>query len=387
MSKQKRNKTNYPGVFFIEGSRAGKPERIFYISFYKYGKKVEEKAGRQFKDNMSAAKANRIRSQKIDGILLTNQERREAIEAQKKTEADKWTIDRLWTAYKESKPDLKGLVTDQSRYKKYLKTPFGDKEPKDILALDVKRLEINLLKKKSPQTVSNILELLRRISNFAIKKQLCPGIGFVIEMPKVNNLKTEDLSSEQIAKLLKVIEKDDHPQAGPMMKLALFSGMRRGEMFKLTWKHVDFDRGFINIIDPKGGQDQEIPLNDSARKLLENHPRTEGSPFVFPGRGGKQRVAINKPVNKIKKAAGLPAKFRPLHGLRHVYATTLANTGKVDMYVLQKLLTHKGPAMTQRYAHLRDETLKNASNIAGDIFKKAGEQKENKSNVINLQEK
>ena len=387
MSKQKRNKTNYPGVFFIEGSRAGKSERIYYISFYKDGKKVEEKAGRQFKDNMSPAKANRIRSQKIDGILLTNKERRQATEDAKKAEADKWTIDRLWTAYKESKPDLKGIVTDQSRYEKYLAIPFGGMEPKEILPLDVKRLEINLLKKKAPATVRNILELLRRISNFAIKKQLCPGIGFVIEMPKVNNLKTEDLSFEQIAKLLKVIEKDDHPQAGTIMKLALFSGMRRGEMFKLKWKHVDFEGVSINIKDPKGGQDQAIPLNDSARELLENHPRTEGSPFVFPGRGGNQRVAINKAVNVIKKKAGLPEDFRPLHGLRHTYATTLANSGKVDMYVLQKLLTHKGPAMTQRYAHLRDETLKNASNIAGDIFKQAGEKKENKPNVINLQEK
>jgi integrase len=37
------------------------------------------------------------------------------------------------------------------------------------------------------------------------------------------------------------------------------------------------------------------------------------------------------------------------------------------MYVLQRLLTHKDPRMTQRYAHLRDETLKKASNLAGEI--------------------
>ena len=41
-------------------------------------------------------------------------------------------------------------------------------------------------------------------------------------------------------------------------------------------------------------------------------------------------------------------------GLRHVYASMLASSGQVDMYTLQKLLTHKSPAMTQRYAHLRD---------------------------------
>jgi integrase len=49
----------------------------------------------------------------------------------------------------------------------------------------------------------------------------------------------------------------------------------------------------------------------------------------------------------------------------------LASSGEVDMYTLQKLLTHKTPQMTQRYAHLRDETLKKASNLAGEIIKNA----------------
>jgi len=41
------------------------------------------------------------------------------------------------------------------------------------------------------------------------------------------------------------------------------------------------------------------------------------------------------------------------------------------MYTLQKLLTHKSPLMTQRYAHLRDETLKKASNLVGEFVNQA----------------
>ncbi len=108
-------------------------------------------------------------------------------------------------------------------------------------------------------------------------------------------------------------------------------------------------------------------MNDSARQVLENHPRTE-SPYVFPGRNGKQRVDCKKPINRIKQRAGLPKDFRPLHGLRHTYASMLASSGQVDMYTLQKLLTHKSPLMTQRYAHLRDETLKRASNLVGELI-------------------
>ena len=154
------------------------------------------------------------------------------------------------------------------------------------------------------------------------------------------------------------------------MKMALFTGMRRGELFRLQWQDVDFDRGFIHIRDPKGGQDQKIPLNQAARELLAAHPRT-GSPFVFPGRGGNQRTDINKQVTRIKEAAGLPKDFRALHGLRHTYASMLASSGQVDLYTLQKLLTHKSAAMTQRYAHLRDEALHRASDVAGDLLNQA----------------
>ncbi len=108
-------------------------------------------------------------------------------------------------------------------------------------------------------------------------------------------------------------------------------------------------------------------MNNPTRQLLLEHPRTD-SEFVFPGRGGRQRVDINKQVNRIKKQAGLPQDFRALHGLRHVFASIAASSGEVDMYTLQKLLTHKSPTMTQRYAHLRDEALRRASDLVGDIL-------------------
>jgi integrase len=179
--------------------------------------------------------------------------------------------------------------------------------------------------------------------------------------------KTEDLTPDQLTALLEAIEQDPNIQAANLMKMAYFTGMRRGELFKLQWQDIDFERDFIHIRNPKGGQDQKIPLNALARDVLQNHPRSD-SPYVFPGRGGKQRVDINKQITRIKHKAGLPKDFRPLHGLRHVYASTLASSGQVDLYTLQKLLTHKSPGMTQRYAHLRDETLRRASDVAGELI-------------------
>ena len=182
---------------------------------------------------------------------------------------------------------------------------------------------------------------------------------------------TEDLSPDQLKNLLKAIHESTDTEAANIMRMALFTGMRRGELFKLQWADIDFDRGFITIRhDPKGGVSQKIPLNDQAREVLESHPKT--TDHVFIRHDGKPFKDIHERVNVIKAAAGIGKDFRALHGLRHAYASMLASSGQVDMYTLQKLLTHKSPLMTQRYAHLRDETLRKASTLAGNIIEQAG---------------
>jgi integrase len=172
--------------------------------------------------------------------------------------------------------------------------------------------------------------------------------------------------------------------AANFMKMVLFTGMRRGELFRLQWQDIDFQNGFIHIREPKGGQDQKIPLNSAARALLSDHPQIENTLYVFPGRGGEERTDIKKQVNRVKETAGLPKEFRALHGLRHVYASMLASSGEVDLYTLQKLLTHKSPAMTQRYAHLRDDAMKKAANVAGDIINQAASNKPKNVKIVGL---
>jgi integrase len=374
MPTNKRFKTKYPGVIYVESRAEGsnKLERIFHIIYRKDGKLIEEKAGRQFKDNMTPAKAATIRALKIKGKLPTNKEKREAQRQRK------WTISALWGKYKESNPNLKGMITDENRFQLHLKDTVGRKEPKELSPMDVDRLRINLSKDHAPQTVKNTLELLRRIINFGTKKQLIPRPALSIEMPKVNNLKTEDLTPEQISNLLTAIEEDAGNQAGGIMKLALFTGMRRGEIFRLKWTDIDFEKNFIHIRDPKGVKDQIIPLNEEAKQVILQQPRKK-SEYIFPGLRGGKLVDVKKGLHKIRQAAGIPENFRPLHGLRHVYASMLASSGEVDIYTLQKLLTHKSALMTQRYAHLRDEALRKAADLAGQLVNETLKPKEEKA--------
>ena len=385
MPKQKRFRTKYPGVTYLDGRRAdGTVERIYYIRYRRDGKMIEEKAGRQFQDDMTPARAAGVRQKRIEGEQASNEEQREQTKAEQAAEEARWTVGRLWIEYKAQHP-LKGLAQDESRYNLYIKPAFDNQEPSSLIQMDISRLRLGLLKTKKPQTVKNILALLRRLIKFGVKEGLCSGTNFTIEVPKkINNLVTEDLSKHQMKNLLDALDRDHDIQAANFMRMALYTGMRRGELFKLRWEHIDFERGFIKIVDPKGGLDKKIPLNADVKTLLLNHPRAQESPFVFPGRNGNQRVEIRRAVNRIKQAAGLPKDFRPLHGLRHVYASMLASSGQVDMYTLQKLLTHKTPEMTQRYAELRDEALRKASNLAGDIL---GSIQAQSRNVVDLPER
>jgi integrase len=364
MPKMERVKTKYRGVYFILGKASdGRPERIYYIMYRRARKLIEEKAGRQFKDDMTPARAASLRTKRIEGAA-SNQERRETAKKQA------WTLSRLWQDYSAHKNPTKSLATDRGRFQRFIEPTLGNKQPEELSPLDLERLRIGMAKNHRPQTVKHVIALLVRIVNYGARLGLCPGLLFKPPTIKVQNLKTEDLTPEQMATLMEAIGQEPDIQAANFMRLALFTGMRRGELFKLKWEDLDFERSLIHIREPKGGKDEVIPMNQEAREVLKAHPRTE-STYVFPGKNGGQRARAPKRIDAIREKAGLPKDFRPLHGLRHVYASMVASSGQVDLYTLQKLLTHKSPAMTQRYAHLRNEALRRAAKLAGNLISQA----------------
>lgn len=363
-----RHSTNYPGVFYRIRRRLGGPsdEKVFYVVYKRNEKLIETQVGRQYRDDMTPARAASIRGQLIEGKRLTNAEERAA--AQQKT----WNITAIWEEYSDHLPKNRN-TSDDNRFRKYIEPGLGTKKPAELAPLDIDRLRIKLLKTRSPQTVKHVIALIKRICNFGQNKGLCSGLSFTPQMPEVDNKVTEDLTPDELARLLSAIDADENKLVAAMMKLALVTGMRRGELFRLQWQHIDFNRCFIRIVTPKGGKEQSIPFNDAARELLKNMKRS--SEYVFPGEGGAQRVTTPKASKRIMARAGLPKSFRPFHGLRHVFASMLASSGQVDLYVLQRLLTHKSPAMTQRYAHLRDDALRQGANIAAGIIAPGGQAK------------
>ena len=177
------------------------------------------------------------------------------------------------------------------------------------------------------------------------------------------------MTSDELERLLAVLDSWTNRLAALVVSFALFTGMRQDEVLGLEWKNVDLENKFVTLVDPKGTP-VTLPIGGEAVKILSEalkHKPVESCPYVFPNTKGGRRVSFGKIWYRIKTKANLRKEFR-FHDLRHTFASYLASSGEVDIYTLQKLLNHQDPKMTQRYAHLLDEALRRGANVADKVF-------------------
>lgn len=286
------------------------------------------------------------------------------------------TLAEVWKAYdlwgKENKP--KSIRTDQGYYGKHLEPRFTRKRLDNISPIDIERMMSELRKGKSMRgrpysktTIKHIVVLLGRLYSFAQGRGMYSGTNPCkrVKKPALNNQITERLTDEQLYRLHDTLDEWPDKMSASFIRFLLYTGLRRGELFKLTWDDIDFERRAVTLRDPKGRIDTTLPLSDKALAVLEELPREYDTSFVFYGKDGQQRVDFSGPWKRIRKAAELPKGFR-LHGLRHHFASSLVNSG-VDLYTVSKLLTHKDVKTTQRYAHLADQTLRNAVSLSDKL--------------------
>lgn len=382
MTQAKRGKTKYPGVTYREKERLDGSglERTYYIRYRRGGrgcKEIEEPVGKE-SEGMTAAKANKIRAMRAAGAEQSNTEKRAAALSEKLPD-EAPTIFRLWETYAEHHKDIAIARADRSNIR-YLAS-FFEKLPEQLTTRDVDDLRAKLLSTPgsrkingktanlSPQSVKHILGLLNRILHFAERREICPYPATLkISMPRLDNQKTENMTAEQMRRYLAALDEEPDQDSASFLRVALFTGMRKNAIINLQWKDIDFEHGLIILRGEhaKKGKTDNIPLTASVAEVLKKITRTD-SPYVFPGKNGGKREDFRSMARRIRDKAGLPPDFRPLHGLRHTYASFLASSGKVDIYALQKLLTHESPDMTARYAHLADEAMKRAASVADEM--------------------
>jgi integrase len=176
-----------------------------------------------------------------------------------------------------------------------------------------------------------------------------------------NNARLRFLSDEEEKKLRAVI-RERCPAHEPEFDLGLYTGMRRSEQYGLLWRNVDFTTDLITIPRSKHGKVRYVRINSLAKSALQALLRfreSDDSP-VCPGgmtRGGYRDRWFFECAEK----AGLLDVI--WHSLRHTYISRAVMKG-IDIKTVKELAGHKTITMTDRYAHLAPDHLREAAERA-----------------------
>jgi integrase len=168
---------------------------------------------------------------------------------------------------------------------------------------------------------------------------------------RVPNRPERVLTKDEEIKLFTACGQIKNPQLLVGVKIALNTGMRKGEIYRLKWEQINFTNHQIRIQNGKTVQsDRIIPMNDGILALLsEMHSRKSGE-LVFPGRRNGETHLRDPKVGFMKAVRLAQIPHIRFHDLRHTFATRLVRAG-VDLITVQQLLGHSTIAMTTRYAH------------------------------------
>jgi len=203
---------------------------------------------------------------------------------------------------------------------------------------------------RSGATINRYLQLLRGMFYKAIDWEIIKGpnpvrkVKFFKEAAEKRLLKPEEI--EKILAVAKEISEKPYSllQARfyDILLFAMNTGMRKSEILNLKWK--DISPGVARVIG-KGNKARIVPLNETARQIIERQPRRDEYVFYIPNR--HQPDLFRRTTQYIKKKTGIDFHF---HLLRHYFASTLLARG-VDIITVAELLGHSRASTSLIYSH------------------------------------
>ena len=294
-----------------------------------------------------------------------------------KMKVSQWLDEWLASYTMNSKPATRSAYEEHIRV--HIKPSLGDIPLKQLSTRDIQQLYTNLLKERelSPKTVRNIHGVLHRtLEQAKLLGYIRVNPADAAVTPRVEKKQVETLDAEDIGKFLAAIRgtKYEYP-----LFVAVFTGLRQGELLGLTWDCVDFEHGMllINKQHNRVKGDTEFRFaslkNDKARVLtvadevidvLKLQKQRQESWAAALGNGWENpdnlvfttefgRYINNKILyqnfKRIAKNLGKPGlRF---HDLRHTYAVNSLRAGD-DIKTVQENLGHATASFTlSTYAH------------------------------------
>lgn len=382
--------TRFPGVRIRKSNTRKhgiRADECFFIRRRVDGKVVEESCG-WASEGMTAAKAYKLLAEfkendkkgsgprTLKELRELNAHKQQLVEqAERERELqrarEEITFGELFAAYTNAgavRKNAKVIATEQGRFTNWLKPAFGNIPAKHITAVQLEKLQAEILEAgRSPQTAKHIIDLFRATWRWAQKRKLIAGECPVQSMERVKfkNIKERWFTPQELATLLKWLAKEDIA-TWRLVLCAAHTGARLGELSRITWQHVDLMERQLNFVHTKTGKPRSVPMTSEVFSMLSALERgapeevvflqrdatpfykmrdgsvTTGTPYYF--RKALAALSLNTGYNDTKTKLNF-------HSLRHSCATTLLRAG-IDPRTVQDILGWSTMKMLERYAHV-----------------------------------
>lgn len=200
------------------------------------------------------------------------------------------------------------------------------------------------LTRVGPTTVVHRLSLLSKVLKIASQEWSVPfpkGIPSV-RKPKRPAGRDRRLHEGEYNRLLEALSESTVVQS--LVVFAVETAMRRGELVKVKWEHIDWNSRTLHIPETKTGVPRDVPLSERAVTLLEHIERNSEKVFDI------RPDSVSQSFERACKRAGIEGlRF---HDLRHEATSRLFEKGLNTMEVAT-ITGHKTLEMLNRYTHLR----------------------------------
>lgn len=165
------------------------------------------------------------------------------------------------------------------------------------------------------------------------------------------------------------------------LDVALFTGLRRAEVFGLEWSRVNMLGRYFWIDETKNGDPLELPITDTLYAIFDRRKaiRANDVAYVFPSTNGGIVTDPRRVIDQIIQATtqnGVEAKISfTCHDARRTFGS-VAELAGVGSYILKRLMNHRtfrSADVTQGYLHFSaDELMAPAQKVERAILEHAG---------------
>ncbi|MDR1052019.1 MAG: site-specific integrase [Deltaproteobacteria bacterium] len=356
-----RHTTRYEGVYYRERKAKynGKPDRTYEFCHNADGKKKWVTVGRASL-GVTAEQAHKERLKAMTTPAVPT------------VPTATVTVKEALLLRRESMSPLSAKILDNCvplYYPGILDTPV-----RDLTQPILENWKAGLLPRLAAGTFNNCAAMLRSGINTAKRRGLHEGpnpleksSGFTTA--RNTNKCVRFLSPEEAATLIaRLYSRGEAAREwADMAVVSLNSGLRAAELYRLRGQDLSPDGESVSLVG-KSGKFEICRLNQPATRVLRERTKSKGpGELIFPTRPRHDSLA--SAINYLKLNKGISSVVHKVrfHTFRHTFASWLVQRG-VDLYVVQKLLRHANPAMTQRYAHLRSDDLKEAMGLLPQLF-------------------